>query len=120
MNLTIDYFLLAKNLTKRVKKTEIYPSIAPDHNAMYISLSGSSESPRGPGVWKFNNTLLKDEEYLECVRETYSNTVKYYRKSELGTLSWVILKQLDPLPKTQIVIFSKTTTVTYRFFFLSF
>ena len=92
MSLRIDYFLLAKNLTKRVKKTEIYPSIAHDHNAMYISLSGSSESPRGPGVWKFNNTLLKDEEYLECVRETYSNTVKYYRQATNKRLLWELIK----------------------------
>ena len=64
MKSRIDFFLLAKNLTKSVKKTEIYPSIAPDHNAIYISLSGSCESPRGLGLWKFNNTLLKDEEYV--------------------------------------------------------
>ena len=35
----IDFFLLAKNLTQYVKKSEIYPSIAPDHRAIYISLS---------------------------------------------------------------------------------
>ena len=53
----IDYFLLSKNLTKSVKKTEIYSSIAPDHNVIHVSLYGSCESPRGPGLWKFNNTL---------------------------------------------------------------
>ena len=88
----IDYFLLAKNLTKGVKKTEIYPSIAPDHNVIYIPLSGSSESPRGPGLWKFNNTLLKDEEYVECVRETYLNTVNYYRQVTNKRLVWELIK----------------------------
>ena len=63
MKSRIDYFLLAKNLTKRVKKTEIYPSIAPDHNANNISLFGSCESPRGPGLWKFNN-LFKHRKIL--------------------------------------------------------
>ena len=92
MKSRIDYFLLAKNLTKSVKKTEIYPSIAPDHNAIYISLSGSSESPRGPGLWKFNNTLLKDEEYVERVRETYLNTVNYYRQVTNKRLLWELIK----------------------------
>ena len=92
MKSRIDFFLLAKNLTKSVKKTEIYPSIAPDHNAIYISLSGSCESPRGPGLWKFNNTLLKDEEYVERVRETYSNTVKYYREVANKGLLWELIK----------------------------
>ena len=35
----IDFFLVAKNLTQHVKKSEIYPSIAPDHRAINISLS---------------------------------------------------------------------------------
>ena len=35
----IDFFLVAKNLTQRVKKSEINPSIALDHRAIYISLS---------------------------------------------------------------------------------
>jgi len=70
MKSRIDFFLMAKNLTKSVKKTEIYPSIAPDHNAIYISSSWVNETPRGLGFWKFNNTLLKDEKYPDVVRET--------------------------------------------------
>ena len=92
MKSRIDFFLLAKNLTKSVKKTEVYPSIAPDHNAIYTSLSWSCETPRGPGLWKFNNTLLKDEEYVEWVRETYSNTVRYYRQVTSKGLLWELIK----------------------------
>ena len=44
----IDYFLLSNNLTKSVKKTEIYSSIAPHHNVIHISLYGSCESLSGP------------------------------------------------------------------------
>ena len=43
MKSRIDFFLVAKSLTKSVKKTEIYPSIAPDHNAIYIFLPWTSE-----------------------------------------------------------------------------
>lgn len=57
----IDFFLVAKHLTQYVKKSEIYPSIAPDHHAIYLLLSWTSETPRGLGLWKFNNTLLKDD-----------------------------------------------------------
>ena len=92
MKSRIDYFLLAKNLTKNVKKTDVFPSIAPDHNAIYISMSLSCESPRGPGLWKFNNTLLNDEEYVERVRETYLNTVKYYRQVTSKGLLWELIK----------------------------
>ena len=54
----LDFFLVAQNLTRFVKKSDIYPSVAPDHQAIYMSLLWRNETPRGPGLWKFNNTLL--------------------------------------------------------------
>ena len=92
MKSRIDFFLMAKNLTKSVKKTEIYPSIAPDHNAIFISLSCVNETPRGPGFWKFNNTLLKDESYVSIVRETYTNTLRYYEQVSDKCLLWELIK----------------------------
>jgi len=47
MKSRFDFFLVAKNLTRSVKNTEIYPSIAPDHAAIYISLSWEGKTPRG-------------------------------------------------------------------------
>ena len=59
-----DFFLVPKNLTRYVKKSEIHPSIAPDHQAIHLLLSWTSETSRGPGLWKFNNTLLNDPDYV--------------------------------------------------------
>ena len=50
------------------------------------------EGGGGPGLWKFNNTLLKDEEYVECVRKTYLNTVNYYRQVTNKRLLWELIK----------------------------
>ena len=88
----IDFFLVAKNLTQHVKKSEIYPSIAPDHRAIYISLSWTTEKSRGPGLWKFNNTLLKDEHYASKIRETYSRTRAFYSNLTDARLLWEMLK----------------------------
>lgn len=88
----IDFFLVAKSLTKYVKSTEIFPAIAPDHNAIYISLSIKCETPRGPGLWKFNNTLLNDERYVAEIKETYSRTRDYYSHLENRRLFWEMLK----------------------------
>ena len=88
----IDFFLVAKNLTQHVKKSEIYPSIAPDHRAIYISLSWTTEKSRGPGLWKFNNTLLKDEHYVSKIRETYSRTRAFYPNLTDARLLWEMLK----------------------------
>ena len=47
---------------------------------------------RGPGLWKFNNTLLKDEHYVTKIRETYSRTRAFYCDLEDARLLWEMLK----------------------------
>ena len=88
----IDFFLVAQNLTRFVKKSDIYPSVAPDHQAIYMSLSWRNETPRGPGLWKFNNTLLDDEQYLASIRETYVSASDMYSDVEDKRLFWEMLK----------------------------
>ena len=92
MKSRLDFFLVAKNLTKSVRNSEIYPSIAPDHKAIYISLSWSSETPRGPGLWKFNNTLLNDEQYIAMIRSTYAETRTCYSNLEDKWIFWEMIK----------------------------
>ena len=67
----IDYFLISRNLSKFVKKVDIKPSIAPDHNALSLTLSWSKVESRGPGFWKFNNELLMDETFVQKILEMY-------------------------------------------------
>ena len=50
MKSRIDFFLVSKHLAQYVKKSESYSSIAPDHKAIYISLSWTNLTPRGPGL----------------------------------------------------------------------
>jgi len=69
VKLRIDFFLVAKSLVKYVSKVGITVSIAPDHKAIYFYLSLPMTIPRGPGFWKFNNTLLDDEVYIAHIHE---------------------------------------------------
>ena len=45
MRSRIDFFLVAKNLTKYVQKVDIQSSIAPDHKAVFLSLHWTKEAP---------------------------------------------------------------------------
>ena len=67
----MDFFLIAKNLEKYVKTSGIYSAIAPDHKAIQTSLSWPRETIGGPGFWKFNNTLFKDQNYVTMVGDTF-------------------------------------------------
>ena len=88
----IDFFLIAKDLTVNIKKSEILPTIAPDHNAISISLTLPNECPRGPGFWKFNNILLKDPQYIDKIRYTYTQARKYYGHLTDRKLFWEMIK----------------------------
>ena len=74
MKSRIDYFLLVKNVTKKCEENRNLSIHCTRPQRISISLSWSCESPRGPGVWKFNDILFQDEESVEWVRDTYSNT----------------------------------------------
>ena len=56
----IEFFLVSRPTSYNVKRTEVRSFIAPDHKAIFLGLELQSELKRGPGTWKFNNTLLED------------------------------------------------------------
>ena len=52
----IDYFLFSNTIAVNETKAEIRPSIAPDHNAIFLSFEIQGEFKRGPGSWKTKTT----------------------------------------------------------------
>lgn len=64
-------------------------SISPDHKAAFLSIELKNKFKRGPGMWKFNNTLLEDgyykfiyfftiRKYLKNTRRLWINNNKQY------------------------------------------
>ena len=56
----IDFFLVAQSLINCVSHIGTKVSTAPDHKAVKLILALVKER-RGPGLWKFNNSLLEDK-----------------------------------------------------------
>ena len=88
----IDFFLVAKPLVKYVRKVGINVSIAPDHKAIYLCLSLPVTTSRGPGFWKFNNTLLDDEVYIAHIRELVPQMREKYTFVQDRQLFWELMK----------------------------
>jgi len=57
----IDFFLVSKSVENWVVKTNTKVSNAPDHKAVVLDLKILTEK-RGPGLWKFNNSVVGDNE----------------------------------------------------------
>ena len=70
---------------------DIQASIAPDHNIL-LSLSWPNENPRGPGFWKFNNSLLEGKEYTAKILELYPQLREKYRFVNDQQLFWKLIK----------------------------
>ena len=51
-----------------------------------------SELERGPGTWKFNNTLLEDQDYIDLINFIYPWTLEKYKDVESKQLLWELIK----------------------------
>ena len=92
MKSRIDFFLIAKSLKLLVYNTDIQTSIAPDHKIVCLSLNRDKEFTRGPGFSKFNNTLLKDENYIDRIQKLYPDLLRKYSDIQDEQLLWELLK----------------------------
>lgn len=65
----IDYWLISDNLQSYIEKTDICPGIRTDHSAITIHIKTFKDNTPGRSYWKFNNTLLTDQEYTRSLSE---------------------------------------------------
>ncbi|KAL9961429.1 hypothetical protein ACROYT_G030367 [Oculina patagonica] len=87
----IDFFLVSKSVENWVVKTNTKVSNAPDHKAVVLELKILSEK-RGPGLWKFNNSLVEDNEYVELIEENYAAIREKYSDLKDDRLKWELIK----------------------------
>ena len=88
----IDFFLIAKQLLNSTKKAETRSSIAPDHKAIFLCLQIDQTFEQGPGNWKFENTLLKNNEYVNLIKKSFLSIQEKYHDVENKQLYWDLLK----------------------------
>ena len=70
MKSRIDFFLIPKSLIASTKAADIKTAIAPDHKAIRLFLQFESKK-KGPGLWKFNNSLLNDDTFVNLITTNY-------------------------------------------------
>ena len=63
-----DYFLCNDELLSITSKYNILPKYRSDHAPITCNLQ-ISYNERGPGVWKINNSLLKDDKFITMIKK---------------------------------------------------
>ena len=60
----LNYFLVSNNLQESNNKTVILTAFSTDHSHIFFSLSKSIDISRGKGLWKFNNSLCHEPDFV--------------------------------------------------------
>ena len=68
----LDYFLITEELLSITGDNSIGVKYRSDHAPVSIGLRLSNHE-RGPGVWKLNNSLLKDEDFVKLIKKEIIN-----------------------------------------------
>ena len=62
------------------------------HKAIFLGMELQSELKRGPGTWKFNNTLSEDQDYIDLINFIYPRALEKYKDVESKQLLWELMK----------------------------
>ena len=88
----IDMWLVNPSVRQFVNKAYIKPvAICPDHCAVLLVMS-ISDLKRGPGYWKFNNSLLKDDAFKCKIRNILYCAKQNLKKEENAMYTWELCK----------------------------
>ena len=64
----LDYFFVSNSPQEAIKNVDILASFSTDHSPIIITLSKLNEFTKGKGLWKFNNSLISNEHYVEKMK----------------------------------------------------
>ena len=73
----LDFFLVTEDLLTSIKKMKIKNSYRSDHSPVTLSLS-FAEFIKGKPLWKFNNSLLNDIQYINAINKMIHEVKEQY------------------------------------------
>ncbi len=73
----LGFFLVTEDIMALISKCDIITGYRSDHSIINITLTISNDK-RGKGFWKFNTSLLSDQEYVHIIKNTIRNTIERY------------------------------------------
>ncbi|KAL9963192.1 hypothetical protein ACROYT_G032369 [Oculina patagonica] len=88
----LDFWLITSSLQEEVENVDIIPAIRSDHLAISIHINGIEETERGPSFWKFNSSLLEDEDYIKVITDKYGSWLEEGKDIQDPRVLWDFVK----------------------------
>jgi hypothetical protein len=73
----LDYFMVSESFLDNSVDADIHPGYRTDHSCITLCF-GCKKDNKKRGLWKFNSSLLKDQEYLDEVNEVIDLVLEEY------------------------------------------
>ena len=89
----LNYFLISRYLCAQAVSCEIRPCVYSDHEFVYLEFNLQMTTPRGPGIWKFNNSLLQDEKFCSAISDLITQFLRFRSSFPSDSILWDQLKQ---------------------------
>ena len=87
----LDFWLISVQLEYQAKHVKVTPGKSSDHSIITLEVELVESHKRGKGLWKFNNELLTDQEYVHLIKDTISNIKENINFKNKNTL-WDYVK----------------------------
>ena len=91
----LDYIFISQNLQEYVKKSDVLNTISTDHSPVFCSISKRNECNKGKGrsLWKFNNSLISNTDYVKQIKQLIQKIKRQLLESEqTDQIKWKLLK----------------------------
>ena len=70
----LDYFLVSEENFQYCYDCKVLPGYRTDHSGIILKLN---QNEKGRSYWKFNNSLLRDTEYIKLVKKNNRRSARY-------------------------------------------
>jgi exonuclease III len=87
----LDYWFISEHLLNELESYQIIPGLHSDHSILKVEI-GNDIPNRGKGIWKFNNSLLHDTNYVKEIKNIIHNCESEYSELEDKGLAWEMTK----------------------------
>jgi hypothetical protein len=73
----LDFVLVSEDIMSVISNSSILPKYKSDHSPVIVEILISKHA-RGNGYWKFNNSLLKEVEFVKMIKDTILDIKSQY------------------------------------------
>ena len=84
--------MVSTGIINQIKECKIIPVSFSDHAAVSFSFLSKDYEKRGPGFFKFNNSLLEDKNFVEELKENIEKYKEKYGYLDDKILYWEMIK----------------------------